>query len=102
MYDSMTELAVVCPHCGTTFDRSPNASSPSTCSDCGPPFKHDVTDSWVNVARVANLAEAGFLNDELIGAGIDARIHQLEEFNAVYDRWSAAYLIQVPEEAAEE
>ena len=55
-----------------------------------------------NVARVANLAEAGFLTDELVGLGIEARIHQLEDFNALNDRWTSLYLIQVPSENAEE
>jgi hypothetical protein len=51
------------------------------------------------VARVGNLAEAGFLTDELIGLGIDARIHQVEEFSALSDRWQTAYLIRVPSAA---
>jgi hypothetical protein len=42
------------------------------------------------------LAEAGFLADELIGQGIDARVHQLDDFNALNDRWTSVYLIQVP------
>ena len=60
------------------------------------------TDSttWTDVARLSNLAEAGFIVDELIGLGIDARIHQLEEFNAASDRWSPKYLIQVPSDLA--
>ena len=52
--------------------------------------------TWTDVARLSNLAEAGFIVDELIGLGIEARIHQLEEFNAASDRWSPRYLIQVP------
>jgi hypothetical protein len=55
---------------------------------------------WIDVARVANLAEAGFLTDELVGHDIDAQIHQLQEFSALTDRWSALYLIRVPADAA--
>jgi hypothetical protein len=51
------------------------------------------------VARVTNLAEAGFLTDELVGLGIDARIHQLEEFGALTDRWETVYLIRVPSDS---
>ena len=40
----------------------------------------------VNVARVANLAEAGFICDELIGLGMEAQIHQLEDFDAASHR----------------
>jgi hypothetical protein len=56
---------------------------------------------WLDVARVANLAEAGFIVDELIGLGFQARVHQFDEFSAALDRWSAQYLIQVPIEIAE-
>lgn len=53
---------------------------------------------WVDVARVANLAEAGFIVDELAGMGLPARVHQLNEFSAATDRRSAQYLIRVPED----
>jgi hypothetical protein len=53
-------------------------------------------EEWTAVARVGNLAEAGFLSDELIGRGIDARVYQLDDFSAVHDGWQAQYLIQVP------
>jgi hypothetical protein len=52
--------------------------------------------AWIDVARVTNLAEAGFLSDELVGLGIDAQIHQTQDFSALTDRWSAAYIIRVP------
>jgi hypothetical protein len=54
------------------------------------------------VARIGNLAEAGFLADELVGLGINARIHQLDDFNALNDRWTSLYLIQVPSEHSDE
>ena len=57
---------------------------------------------WIDVARVGNLAEAGFLTDELVGIGFEARIHQLDDFNALSDRWTSVYLIQVPAEHAEQ
>jgi hypothetical protein len=55
---------------------------------------------WTDIARIANLAEAGFLADELSGLGMEARIQQVDDFNAASDRWSAKYLIQVPAEHA--
>jgi hypothetical protein len=60
----------------------------------------DALDSapWVDVVRVASLAEAGFIVDELVGMGLPARVHQLDEFSAATDRWSAQYLIRVPED----
>jgi hypothetical protein len=73
-------------------DRNDGKHGPSTYDpDSGP---------WIDVARVANLAEAGFIVDELIGLGFQARVHQVDEFSAVIDRWSAQYLIRVPEEFA--
>jgi hypothetical protein len=58
--------------------------------------------AWTDVARVTNLAEAGFLTDELVGLGIDARVHRFDDFNALCDRWTSLYLIRVPEQHAEE
>jgi hypothetical protein len=55
---------------------------------------------WTDVARVANLAEAGFIADELTGLGFQARVQQLNEFSAARDRWSDHYLIRVPAESA--
>jgi hypothetical protein len=55
---------------------------------------------WIDVARVTNLAEAGFLTDELVGHGIDAQIHQLQEFSALSDCWTSLYLIRVPDSQA--
>ena len=38
--------------------------------------------AWTDIARIANLAEAGFLADELSGLGMEARIQQVNDFNA--------------------
>jgi hypothetical protein len=76
-----------CPHCGSRLVREQLVrAEPSR---------------WINVARVTNLAEAGFLVDELTGDGIDARIFQSEDFNALTDRWLVSYLIQSPPEFAQ-
>lgn len=52
------------------------------------------------MARVSNLAEAGFLADDLSSGEIDARVYQSDEFNATGGAWATAYLIQVPDEQA--
>jgi hypothetical protein len=76
-----------CPHCGSRLVREELVrAEPSR---------------WINVARVTNLAEAGFLVDELTGDGIDARIFQSDDFNALTDRWLVSYLIQSPPECAQ-
>jgi hypothetical protein len=58
--------------------------------------------SWTDVARVPNLAEAGFLSDELVGMGIEAHVYQLEEFSALSDRWASVWLIRVPRDQAQQ
>ena len=82
LVDSQNKI-VVCPQCG----HSPSESQAY---------------EWVDVARVSNLAEAGFLSDELNGVGLESRVHQLDEFSAASDRWSSRYLIRVPEHFARE
>jgi hypothetical protein len=102
MNNSRDNMAFACPNCATSYDASRPHAARNTCPNCGAVIKPHDTDLWSNIARVANLAEAGFLTDELVGLGIDARIHRLDDFNAVSDRWTSLYLIQVPSENAEE
>lgn len=92
----------VCPQCDTAIDVSRSSPEAANCPHCGQRLTNGFgNDTWLSVARVANLAEAGFITDELIGRGIDARVHQLDEFNAATDRWAAQYLIRVPSESAQ-
>src|SRR3990172_1031012 len=91
-----------CPQCATSVDLVRFPVDRQSCPNCGAPMRHDDERPWTDVARLTNLAEAGFLTDELVGLGIDARIHQLEEFSALTDRWATVYLIRVPAEAARE
>jgi hypothetical protein len=86
----------VCPKCAGSFDSDYSKTSYDTCPHCGTEVARNADNSWIDVARVTNLAEAGFLSDELIGMDIDAQIYQLEEFSALTDRWSTVYLIRVP------
>lgn len=86
----------VCPHCAQAIVRNPRDGLESHCSACGASLPGDTSTELVNVARVANLAEAGFLCDQLAGYGLDARIHELEQFRALDHRWESVYLIRVP------
>jgi hypothetical protein len=92
----------VCTQCATSVDLSRFGSERQTCPDCGGRLRESAEQAWIDVARLRNLAEAGFLTDELVGLGIDARIHQLEEFSAISDRWASSYLIRVPSGTAHE
>ena len=91
-----------CPHCARAINLGRSHDFPTICPYCGEELQREPKDRWTNVARVTNLAEAGFLTDELVGLGIDARIYQLEEFSAVTDRWATVYLIRVPGPMARE
>jgi hypothetical protein len=102
MNDSPENTAIVCQQCAASIDSRGPSAARYTCPNCGSAVQPKDSVSWINVARVGNLAEAGFLTDELLGLGIGARIHQLDDFNALNDRWTAFYLIQVPAENAEE
>jgi hypothetical protein len=76
----------LCPQCGRTLPET--SAAPNR--------------EWVDVARVTNLAEAGFLSDELIGLDIDARVHQTEDFSELHGGRKTHYLIRVPAECAQE
>ncbi len=102
MYDSRDDTAIVCPHCATSIDSIRHSSARRTCPNCRAAIKKLDPLAWADVARVTNLAEAGFLTDELVGLGINARIHQIDDFNALSDRWTSLYLIQAPTEEAQE
>lgn len=93
-------MADLCPECARPTEERDLRGQRSVCPHCGSPLERDVPARWINVARVANLAEAGFLVDELAGEGIDARIYQSEDFSALADRWRVSYLIQSPPSAA--
>lgn len=90
----------VCPQCAASVDLSRSQGARPACPYCGAHVPHETKNAWTDVARVTNLAEAGFLTDELVGLGVDARIYQLEEFSALTDRWATVYLIRVPAELA--
>lgn len=88
-----------CPKCARVLDDTRFANL-GTCPACGAEVTGYGDQEWCAVARVTNLAEAGFLADELAGIGIDAKVHQSDEFSAVADRWRAAYVICVPAKAS--
>jgi hypothetical protein len=102
MNDTHADTAIVCPNCATSYDATRSPGARRTCPNCGGAIQRSDSVPWTNVARVSNLAEAGFLTDELVGLGIEARVHQLDDFNALNDRWTSLYLIQVPSEFAED
>lgn len=90
----------VCPQCARSFRPDSFRNPQGRCLHCGADVVSGGVGNWMDVARVTNLAEAGFLTDELVGRDLDARIYQLEEFSALTDRWATVYFIRVPSEHA--
>jgi hypothetical protein len=93
-----------CTYCGFNTDVRPGRAV-DNCPKCGRALASAPTApsfAWVDVARVSNLAEAGFLSDELIGFDIDARVHQAEDFSELHGGWKTHYLIRVPAEFAQQ
>ena len=89
-----------CEQCARSVEPvEPNRSS-QICPRCGAPLKLVDQDGWVNVARLTSLAEAGFLTDELVGDGLEARVYAAESFSALSDAWTPSYFLQVPAESA--
>lgn len=85
-----------CPHCYRSIDVELPLSAGAACPFCGAELAPARSPEWTSVARVTNLAEAGYLANDLSTHGIKTRIFDAESFCAVSGGWSAAYLIQVP------
>jgi hypothetical protein len=80
----------------------PSQVAAYTCPVCAARLRPQPAGDWVDVARLTNLAEAGFLSDELNGMDIDARVHQSDEFCETSGGWGTSYLIRVPSEMAQD
>jgi hypothetical protein len=92
----------VCPECDETIEAIRALDPGESCPACGRVAESVDSLDWMNVARVANLAEAGFICDELTGLGIEARTHQLEDFDAASHRSTSQYLIRVRADLAQD
>ena len=53
-------------------------------------------DDWVPIARMANLAEAGFLCELLISKDVPAKLDQLNDFSTVDGSWQTLFILRVP------
>jgi hypothetical protein len=58
--------------------------------------------AWVSVVRTGNLAEAGYLANELEAEGFHSRVEQHDSFSAIDGSWTSVFLIQVPSEEVQE
>lgn len=87
-----------CTSCGTKFDAGIFGATPTACPHCGRLLSTEEANKWHNVARVASLAEAGYLVNQLGTTEVSARIFDDRSFNAIAGTWDQAYIIQVPNE----
>src|SRR5262245_4499336 len=76
-----------CPHCGN--DHISKLDADSRCPRCNWTPSEDRT--WVAVARMASLAEAGFFADALEAHGISSRVFHRQDFNALDGYWESYY-----------
>jgi hypothetical protein len=74
----------------------PIETSPKHLED--PPSENsDQSSSWVSIARLSNLAEAGYFESILTAAEIGSRSFEHDEFDAISGCWQTAYILQVHE-----
>jgi hypothetical protein len=92
---------LTCHHCRHEFD-APEAGATAICPHCRSEVRAPEEASWVSVVRTVNLAEAGYLANELEMGGFCARIKQHDSFSALDGSWTSLFLIQVPDDVAQE
>jgi hypothetical protein len=89
-----------CTRCGRRFSWSQPDSSreEAICSQCGaaPTTSHPT--QWKPIARLSNLAEAGFYADFLEGEGYVARVHHRNDYSALDSTWESSFELQVAED----
>lgn len=62
---------------------------------------HAGPEGWVDVARVQQLADAGFLASRLGAEGIDCEVHRQDGFDAVHGAYVSTFTLRVgPEQAS--
>ncbi len=83
--------ALQCPECNLVLPEKDPV--PAFCSGCG--VKLPGVQDWVPVARMANLAEAGYMADYLAQEEIATDIAQENDFNAAAGAWLSSYIVRV-------
>lgn len=83
----------LCPHC---HSHTPLGASQlgEPCPECGEKSADD--SGYRDIARIGNLAEAGYLVSRLDAEGMEADLAVRESFDAVTGAWNQTYVLQVP------
>ncbi|MEX0937306.1 MAG: hypothetical protein WDZ59_05545 [Pirellulales bacterium] len=76
-------------------------SADGMCPYCGRVLAAESEVQWTSVARLSNLAEAGFFSQMLADEGIESQIRQHDDFSALDGSWSSVYVMQVPQADAQ-
>lgn len=81
-----------CPFCRHRFESSSNDNQ-VTCPQCG--CDVEVSTKWSSIARLTNLAEAGYFEHLLRSQGIVPRIIARDDFDALRGGWQPTFVMQV-------
>jgi hypothetical protein len=81
-----------CSRCGRLLTLE-NRYAP--CPGCGYEAATVPTTPWKSIARLSNLAEAGFYADYLEGEGFAARVHHRQDYSALDSTWATSFELQV-------
>ena len=73
---------------------------PGKCPACRQDLPVENGQTWLPVARLADLAEAGFMANLLADNGVPSRIRQYDDFSALDGGWASIYVLQVRDEDA--
>jgi hypothetical protein len=90
-----------CPQCCGAMPEPQSSSGERLCPQCTAADDGD-SRHWANAARVANLAEAGYLVSKLESEGIEARLVETNSFDALGGAWGNLYLLQVAKNQIDE
>ncbi len=92
---------ITCQECRNEFWPSQHGDA-IRCPRCWAEVKAESPQGmWTAVARTTNLAEAGYLTNDLVANGHEARIEQHDSFSAIDGNWQSIFLVQVPTSSAE-
>ncbi len=89
-----------CTRCGRRFPLplSNSSQKENVCPECEVTSKSGHTTRWKPIARLSNLAEAGFYADFLEGEGYAARVHHRNDYSALDSTWQSSFELQVAED----